>query len=154
NGLDHRANILQDAKVKRVLGVNRRAGQAAVNRTSSEDERKRIQLNRVLWHADNNELPMCRKTGHEPAHSFTAGACRENGLGSPHTLHPPPGSLGDGIVLVLSSQPLPYFFLIAPAADGARAKSNMPRKLATEMPKPANALHGDQVAAAQASIAQ
>ena len=48
-----------------------------MNRTSSEDERKRIQLNRVLWYADNNELPLCRKTGHEPAHSFTAGARRE-----------------------------------------------------------------------------
>src|SRR5215468_1007143 len=33
-------------------------------------------------------------------------------------------------------------------------ESHMPRKLDTEMPKAADALHGDQVAAAQASIAQ
>src|SRR5262245_20312281 len=36
NGLDHRTNTLQHAEAKRVLAVDRRAGQAAVDRTSAE----------------------------------------------------------------------------------------------------------------------
>ena len=51
--LDHRSDILHDAEGKGVLAINRSAGQAAVDRAPSKDERESIQLDRVLRHTDD-----------------------------------------------------------------------------------------------------
>src|SRR5882724_12535909 len=73
--LDHRTDILQDAEGKGVLAIDRRAGQAPVDRTPPKDERERTQLDLVLRHTDHDELPAGCKTGHKWPHSSTTGGC-------------------------------------------------------------------------------
>src|SRR4029077_14200458 len=45
-------------------------------------------------------------------------------------------------------------FLLASTPDCDRTESHVPRKLDTQMPKAANALHSDQVSTAQAGVAK
>src|SRR5262244_1785403 len=63
--LDHRVDILHDAEGKSVLAINRSAGQAAVDRAPSKDERERIQLDRVLRHTYHYQLAADCETGHQ-----------------------------------------------------------------------------------------
>src|SRR5260370_39293344 len=63
--LDHRANILQHAEGKRVLLIDRRAGQGAVNRAPSKDERERIQLDWLKWYSHDDEFAAGCKTRHK-----------------------------------------------------------------------------------------
>ena len=65
NCLDHRADVLQDAEGKGVLPVNRRAGQAPVDRAPSEDEGERILLDLVLRYTDHDELAVGCKPEHK-----------------------------------------------------------------------------------------
>jgi hypothetical protein len=65
DGLDHRADIFQDAEGKSVLAINRGARQASVDRAPSKHERKRIQLDRVLRYTQHDELAASCKTGHQ-----------------------------------------------------------------------------------------
>src|SRR3984893_1721398 len=83
NRLDHRADILQDAKGKGVLGINRRAGQAPVNRAPSKDQRESTQLHLVLRYTHHDELAASCKTGHKWPHSTATGSSCENGPGPP-----------------------------------------------------------------------
>jgi hypothetical protein len=46
------------------------------------------------------------------------------------------------------------FFLVASTSDGDSMESHVPRKLETKMPKAPNALHSDQISAAQAGVAK
>src|ERR1700730_18235654 len=72
NCLDHRANILEDTEGKSVLLIYRGSGQRAVNRAPSEDERERIQLDRVLRHTNHDEFAAHCKSRHEWAHRVAA----------------------------------------------------------------------------------
>src|SRR5262249_29068645 len=101
-----------------------------------------------------NELSMHRKTGHECAHRFTARTRGENSLGSTHALQRSDGILSDAIDVDVRAELICQLCLVGSTADGDRVESHMPGKLDTEMPKAANALHGDQVSAAQAGISQ
>src|ERR1700730_6567473 len=84
--LDHRADILQAAEGKSVLLLDRRAGQGAVDRASSKDERERTQLNLVRRYTHHDELAAGCKTGHKWPHTITTGGCCENRSGPAHTL--------------------------------------------------------------------
>src|SRR5712691_3252698 len=63
--LDHRTDVLQDAEGKRVLAINRRARQTAMDRAPSKHKRECIQLDLVLRYTDHDELPTGCKTGHK-----------------------------------------------------------------------------------------
>src|SRR5690349_10729090 len=84
--LDHRPDVLQDAEGEGVLAIDRRAGEASVDRSSSKDERERAQLNLVLRYTHHDELAAGCETGDQWPHGFTAGACCENCSGPAHTL--------------------------------------------------------------------
>src|SRR6202035_2980071 len=84
--LGHRANILQDAEGKRVLLIDRRARQRAVDRAASKDKRERVQLNLVRRYTHHDELAADRKTGHKWPHTIATGCCCKNRSGPTHTL--------------------------------------------------------------------
>src|SRR5262249_8245844 len=73
NCFDHRANILQNAEGKRVLAINRRAGQAPVDRAPAKDEWDRAQLDLVFRRANHDELAAGCETGHKSAHCGATG---------------------------------------------------------------------------------
>jgi hypothetical protein len=54
----------------------------------------------------------------------------------------------------MSAQVFRKLFLVASLSDCDSTESHVPRKLHTKMPKATNALHSDQISAAQASIAK
>jgi hypothetical protein len=154
NCLDHRTDILQDAKGKGVLAINRSAGQAPVNRAPSKDKRERTQLHLVLRDSHHDELAAGCKTGHKWPHSTATGSCCENRSGSAHTLQYCCGIVDGGIDVDVRAQIFRKLFLLASTPDCDSMESHVPRKLDTKMPKATNALHRDQVSAAQAGIAK
>jgi len=60
--LDHRPNILQD---KRVLVIDRLAGQTTNNRTLTKNNWKRIDWHRIVRQSYNDQLAVDRKTTHQ-----------------------------------------------------------------------------------------
>ena len=54
----------------------------------------------------------------------------------------------------MRAQFLCKFFLVSATADRDRAETHLPRKLDTKMSKATNALHSDQISAAQAGVAE
>src|ERR1700691_4064886 len=54
----------------------------------------------------------------------------------------------------MGAQVLCQSFLVASTPDCDRTESHVPRKLNTKMPQSSDALHGDQISAAQAGIAK
>src|SRR6516225_8319841 len=76
--LDHWANILQDTEGQGVLAVNRRAGQASVDRTPPKDERENIKLDGVSRCTHHDELAAGGKTRHELRHRIATGSGCKN----------------------------------------------------------------------------
>src|ERR1700676_1802592 len=152
NCLDHRADILEDAEGESVLVINGRAGQATVDRAPSKDERERAQLNGVERHTHHDELAASGKTGYKLTHAVTAGSCGENGSRAAHTLQHRSRIVDGGIDVNVCAQIFCELFLVATTPDGDGTESHVPRKLHTQMTKSADALHRDQISAAQASI--
>src|SRR5258706_13786467 len=97
--LDHRPDFLQYAERESVLLLDRGAGQRAVDRAPSENQRERTQLNLVGWHAYHDELAAGRKSGHEWSHTITTGSRCENRSGPAHTLQYRCGIFGGSIDL-------------------------------------------------------
>src|SRR6185369_8134440 len=73
--------------------------------------------------------------------------------GPAHTLQYRCGVIDGSIDVNVRAQLFRKLFLLASSPDCDRTESHVPRKLDTEMPKPANALHSHQISAAQAGIA-
>src|SRR5262249_19661047 len=84
----------------------------------------------------------------------TTGSCCENRPGFAHTLQHRGGILDSSIDVEMRAQIFRKFFLVASTPDCDCTESHTPRKLDTKVPKAANALHGDQISAAQAGIAK
>jgi len=154
NCFNHRADTLEDTECKCVLAINRRARQAPVDRAPSKHERERIQLDLVLRHTHHDELPAGCKTGHKWPHRVTTGGCCENRSGSAHALQYRCGIVNGSVDVDVCAQIFRKLFLIASTPDCDSTESHVPRKLDTKMAKSTNALHGDQISAAQAGIAK
>src|SRR5882762_214132 len=108
----------------------------------------------VPWHTHHNELAAGGKTGHKWPHSTATGGCCENRSGPAHTLQHRCGIIDGSIDVDLRAQVFRKLFLVASLPDGDSAESHVPRKLDAKMPKATNALHRDQISAAQASVAK
>ena len=52
--LDHRPNILQDTEVKRLLVIDRLAGQTAKNRALTENNWKSVDRHQIVRHSYND----------------------------------------------------------------------------------------------------
>src|SRR5713226_2351851 len=152
--LDHRADILQDAEGKGVLAINRRAGQATVDRATSKDEREGIQLHRVPRYTHHDELPAGCKAGHKWPHSTATGGCCKNCSGPAHTLQHRCGIIHGSIDVDVRAQVFRKLFLLASLPDCDGTESHVPGKLDAKVPKATNALHSDQISAAQAGVAK
>src|SRR5882724_7853185 len=152
--LDHGPDILQDAEGKRVLAIDRSTRQSPIDRASSKDKREGIQPNFVVWNPDYDQLASCCKTGDKWPHGITAGSCCENRSGPAQTLQHRCGILAGTIDVDVRAQIFRKLLLLASTSDRNRMESHLPRKLDTQMPKAANALHSDQVATTQAGVAK
>src|SRR5262249_5624866 len=86
NSLDHRTHILQDTELKRVLSVDRLAGQTAVNRSATEDQRYRVDWYRVWGHSNHNQLAADGKPCDQRSHRAATRSRRQNRIGSSHSL--------------------------------------------------------------------
>ncbi len=111
-------------------------------------------MDRVPRYTHDDELAAHGKTGHKWSHSITTGGCCENRSGPAHTLQGRCGILGGSINVNVSAQVFRKLFLVASLPDGDSMESHVPRKLDAEMPKATNALHSDQISAAQTSVAK
>src|SRR5262249_44175336 len=116
--------------------------------------RERAQLDRILRCTHDDELAAGGKTGHELRHRITTGSGCENRPGPAHTLQYRTGILGGSIDVNVRAQIFRELFLLASTSDRDSTESHAPRKLDTKMPKATNALHGDQIPAAQPSVAK
>ena len=120
----------------------------------SKDERERIQLDRVLRHTDDDELPAGCKTRQKRPHSSTTRACCENRFGPAHALQYRSDILVSSIDVNVCAQISCKLFLLASTPNCDRPEAHVPRKLDTKMPETANALHSDQISTAQAGVAK
>ena len=125
-----------------------------VNRAPSKDKRERTQLDLVLRYTHHDELAAGCKTGHKWPHSITTGACCENRSGPAHTLQYRCGIVDGSIDVDVRAQIFRKLFLVASTPDRDSTEPHVPRKLDTKMPKATNALHSDQISAAQAGVAK
>src|SRR5206468_1964745 len=85
---------------------------------------------------------------------ITTGSCCEDRPGSAHTLQHRCGILSSTIDVDVRAQIFRQLFLVASTSDSDSAESHLPRKLDTQMPKAADALHSDQVSTTQAGVAK
>src|SRR5580692_10954382 len=152
--LDHRSDVLQNTEGERILRINRRSRQAAVDRAPSEHERKRIQLDLVLRYTDHDQLAAGSKTGHKCSHDSTAGSGGQNRSCPTHALQDRSEILDSRIDVDVRAQVFRQFFLFPSPPDRDSTESHVARKLDAEMAKATYALNGDVISAAQAGIAK
>src|SRR5258706_4989081 len=125
-----------------------------MDRAAAKYERERAQLDLVLRYGHHDELAAGCKTGHKRPHGTAAGGGCENRSGPAYALQYRCGIVDGGIDVDVRAQILRQLFLLASAPDCDSMESHAPRKLNAEMPEAADALHGDQISAAQAGVAK
>src|SRR5260370_37548240 len=104
--------------------------------------------------APHDQLAAGRKTRHQwPHRPTTCGGC-ENRSGPAHTVERRWGIVDGSIDVHVRAQIFRKLFLLAPTSNGDSMESHVPGKPHTKMSKSANALHRDQISAAQAGVAK
>src|SRR5712692_1345922 len=108
----------------------------------------------ILGYCNHDELAAGCKAGHKWSHRVTTRSCRENRPGSPHSLQHRSRILDGRIDVGVRAQLFRKVFLLQSPPDRDSPESHLTCELNPKMPKATNALHGDQIAAAQAGVAK
>src|SRR5690242_888175 len=154
NRLDHRTNILEDTKLKRVLIVDRLAGQTAVNRSATEDQRQRADWYRIWGHSNHDELTTNGEPCYQRSHSAATGSRRKDRIGSSHCLQSSSSVFDPSVDIGVCAKILRKFFLVPSSRQRHGPESHAPRELDAEMAKTTHALYRDKITRAEPGIAK
>src|SRR3989442_9951282 len=119
NGFDHRTDLLQGAKGKRVLRIYRRSGHRTCNRTRAKKKWHRIDLDWFISSdSGDNELAARSKSSEKWRHGLAVCGCSEDQSCTAQGLKCGHGILGVAVNVMMRPKFLRETFLFLPASNG------------------------------------
>ncbi len=104
--------------------------------------------------SDDDQLAAGGEACQQRSLGFSAGRRRQNGIRAAQLAQFHPGIVGGAVDVFMRAKLAGEFFLLNPSGDGNRFEPHPSGELDREMSQTADALNGDQIAAAQPGVAK